>query len=154
MSLNNLPQVIIAMVKVRRVSVVDVDLCVGCMMCVFACNRRFGNGGVAASAIKVMSIGGVERGFRVIVCRACTDPPCASVCPTRALQPRKGGGVILDFEKCVGCGNCVRACPFGAISWDEEINKPIVCTYCGYCVRYCPYGVIKLEEVGVVEHAG
>jgi Fe-S-cluster-containing dehydrogenase component len=132
---------------VKRVSVVDVDLCVGCMMCVFACTRRFGEGGVSKSAIRVASIGGIERGFTVIVCRACSDPPCAASCPTDALKPRKGGGIVFDPAKCVGCGNCVRACPYGALMWDEESSKPIVCTYCGYCVNYCPYGVIKLEEV-------
>ena len=132
---------------VKRVSVVDVELCVGCMSCVFACNRRFGDGGVAKSAIKVLSIGGVERGFTVVVCRACPDPPCAAACPTEALKRREGGGVVLDHTKCVGCGNCVRACPYGAVLWDEESNKPIVCVHCGYCTQYCPYGVIKLEEV-------
>lgn len=133
--------------KPRRLSVVDVDLCVGCMMCVFACSRRFGDGGVARSAIKVASIGGIERGFTVIVCRACPDPPCASVCPTDALNRREGGGVVLNQGKCIGCGNCVKACPYGAVMWDEEANKPIVCMYCGYCARYCPYGVIEIEEV-------
>ncbi|MEM1508577.1 MAG: 4Fe-4S binding protein [Thermofilaceae archaeon] len=132
---------------VKRLSVVDVDLCVGCMMCVFACSRRFGDGGVSKSAIKVASIGGIERGFRVIVCRACSDPPCAYVCPTTALKQREGGGVSINLAKCIGCGNCVRACPYGAIMWDEEASKPVVCAHCGYCTRYCPYEVIKLEEV-------
>ncbi|HDD34112.1 MAG TPA: [Fe-S]-binding protein [Thermofilaceae archaeon] len=118
------------------------------MMCVFACARRFGDGGVARSAIRVASIGGIERGCRVIVCRACTDPPCAASCPTGALKPRRGGGVIMDPKKCVSCGNCVRACPIGAVMWDEEANKPIICVHCGICVDYCKYEVIKLEEVG------
>lgn len=132
---------------VKRLSVVDVDLCVGCMMCVFACSRRFGDGGVSKSAIKVASIGGIERGFRVIVCRACPDPPCAYVCPTAALKRKEGGGVTINLTKCIGCGNCVKACPYGAIMWDEETSKPVVCAHCGYCTRYCPYGVIRLEEV-------
>ncbi len=131
----------------KKLSVVDVEKCVGCMSCVFACNRRFGEGGVAKSAIRVRSMGGIERGFTVIVCHACRDPPCASVCPTGALRPRKGGGVILDPSKCIGCGNCVRACPIGAVMWDEENNKPVICIHCGYCVNYCPYGVLALEEV-------
>ncbi len=131
----------------KRLSVVDVDLCVGCMMCVFACSRRFGDGGVSKSAIKVASIGGIERGFKVIVCRACLDPPCIHVCPTGALKRREGGGVVIDLARCIECGNCVAACPYRAIMWDEETNRPVICTHCGYCTRYCPYGVIKLEEV-------
>ncbi|MCX8176661.1 MAG: [Fe-S]-binding protein, partial [Candidatus Bathyarchaeota archaeon] len=67
--------------KVKRLVSVDVDLCVGCQCCMFACNRRFGEAGISKSAIRVVSAGGVERGFVVIVCRACLDPPCARVCP-------------------------------------------------------------------------
>ena len=130
----------------KKLSVIDVDLCVGCMSCVFACNRRFGDAGVSKSAIKVASIGGIERGFTVIVCRACPDPPCAASCPTGALKPRPGGGVISNSRKCVSCGNCVRACPIGAVMWDEEVNKPIICVHCGMCVGYCPYGVLEMEE--------
>ena len=58
---------------------------------------------------------GIGNGFVVIVCRACPDPPCARVCPTDALVMREGGGVRLKHELCIGCGNCVEACPQGAI---------------------------------------
>jgi len=133
---------------VKRLVIVDVDLCVGCQCCMFACNRRFGEAGISKSAIKVTSAGGVERGFVVIICRACLDPPCARVCPTGALTARDGGGVVLRMDKCIGCKNCVSACSVNAISWDEENGKPIICTYCGYCVDFCPYGVLKLESIG------
>ncbi|MDW8044332.1 MAG: 4Fe-4S binding protein [Nitrososphaerota archaeon] len=128
-----------------RLSVVDVDLCVGCQSCMFACTRRFGEGGLSKSSIHVRSAGGFERGFVVIVCKACEDPPCARVCPTDALRLRIGGGVILRKEKCIGCGNCVKACVIGAVFWDDESNKPVICIHCGYCAKFCPYGVIKLE---------
>lgn len=133
---------------VKRLAVIDVDLCVGCQSCMFACSRRFGDAGLASSAILVKSVGGVERGFTVIVCRACKDPPCARVCPVDALDVREGGGVILDASTCIGCGFCTEACPYGAIFWSEEQNKPIVCVYCGYCADYCPYDVIALEDIG------
>jgi len=132
---------------VKRLVVTDPDLCVGCMSCMFACSRRFPEAGLAKSAIHVRSVGGFERGFTVIVCRACKDPPCAKVCPTNALVKRKGGGVILYASKCIGCGNCVRACPFGAIQWDYDDNKPVICMHCGFCVNFCPYGVLALEEI-------
>lgn len=132
----------------KRLSVVDVDRCVGCQSCMFACTRRTGQGGLAASRIHVRSAGGFRKGFVVIVCRACNDPPCARVCPTSALVPRAGGGVRFDADKCIGCHNCETACPFGAVLWDESQNKPLICVYCGYCARYCPYDVLALEEIG------
>ena len=113
----------------------------------FACTRRRGYGGLGFSAIHVRSTGGIESGFTVIVCRACPDPPCQKVCPTGALTVRKGGGVRLNVDKCIGCGYCVDACPFGAIFWNPEVNKPIVCVYCGYCVDFCPHKVLTFEEV-------
>jgi carbon-monoxide dehydrogenase iron sulfur subunit len=131
----------------KRLSVIDVDRCVGCQACMFACARRGGQGGLAGSCIRVRSAGGMRRGFVVIVCRACLDPPCARVCPTDALRPRQGGGVRLQDELCIGCGNCVAACPFGAVFWEPEQSKPQICIYCGYCAAYCPYDVIALEEV-------
>jgi carbon-monoxide dehydrogenase iron sulfur subunit len=131
----------------KRLAVLDADRCVGCQMCMFACNRRFSSGGYSKSAIHVRSVGGVEKGFTVVVCRACEDPPCVKTCPTDALRKRVGGGVLLDPSKCIGCGRCIDACVIGAVFWDEEKNKPIICVHCGYCTRYCPYNVIGLEEV-------
>ncbi len=132
---------------VKRVSVIDVERCVGCQACMFACTRRFGVGGTGDARIMVRSVGGIRRGFVVVVCRACPDPPCAHVCPTAALTARDGGGVVFHPDKCLGCGNCVDACPYGAVFWDDVTGKPQICVYCGICAQYCPYDVISLEEV-------
>ena len=131
---------------VKRLALVDTDLCIGCQCCMFACARRLGVGGFEKAAIMVRSAGGMERGFVVIVCRACLDPPCSKACPTRALTPQEGGGVRLEVDRCIGCQACLRSCIIKAIAWDEQTNKPIVCSHCGYCAEFCPYGVIKLED--------
>ncbi len=135
----------------RRLAVIDMDRCVGCQSCMFACNRRHGSGGLAHSAIHISSVGGISRGFSVKVCRACWDPPCISVCPTGALEKRIGGGVKFHPDLCVGCKSCISACILGAITWNTEEKKPIICIYCGICAKYCPYQVIELEDTGTVQ---
>ena len=134
-------------------AVTDAERCVGCQSCMFACTRKHGEGGLAETCLVVRSVGGMERGFIVVVCRACGEPPCAKVCPTGALKLRSGGGVRLNIAKCIGCGHCREACLIGAIFWDEEINKPMICIHCGYCVRFCPHGVLRLEEGEASGHA-
>lgn len=131
----------------KRLFVLDADHCVGCQLCVFACARRPGVGGLSGTGIWVRSAGGIRKGFVVVACRACADPSCARVCPVDALEIRPEGGVRLHPELCIGCRNCVGACPFGAAIWDSAHEKPTICTGCGYCVEYCAYDVLKLKEL-------
>lgn len=61
-------------------------------------------------------------------------------------------GVSGCPQGCVGLGDCVRACQFGALQMDEETGLPIVnseqCGACGACVKACPRGVIQLRYKG------
>lgn len=58
---------------------------------------------------------------------------------------------VLDEKKCDGCKKCFEVCNFGAISWDEERNRPIfnsmLCEGCGACQLVCPQKAIKLVKV-------
>ena len=137
-----------------RLNVVDPDRCVGCQSCMYACSRVHGQAGLARQRITVRSAGGMERGFVVIVCRACAQPPCSTVCPHQALARREEGGVKFAPELCTGCGFCRRACPVGAVFWDDAQNKPMICVYCGYCAKHCPHEVLSLQRKGGDAHAG
>ena len=53
---------------------------------------------------------------------------------------------------CLGCGDCVAACQFGALSMDPVTGLPVVdetrCTACGACVKACPKFIIELRPQG------
>ena len=129
-----------------KLAVRDAMRCVGCQSCMFACSRRSGNAGLSNTCIGVKSAGGISKGYNVIVCRSCENPPCATVCPTGALVPKEGGGVRLKSSKCIGCGLCKDACIIDAVFWNEKDNKPVICIQCGICVKYCPYEVLEFQK--------
>lgn len=61
---------------------------------------------------------------------------------SRGSQPKR----LLIEEWCEGCGRCVEACDFGALSMEE--GRPLVsmakCMLCGYCAKVCPHFCLKV----------
>lgn len=51
---------------------------------------------------------------------------------------------------CLGFGDCVDVCSFGALTIDSETGLPVVdpdkCTACGACVKACPKAIIELRK--------
>jgi carbon-monoxide dehydrogenase iron sulfur subunit len=94
-------------------------------------------------------------------CRHCEDAPCARVCPSGALsRPSVDEPVLIDQERCIGCGFCVQACPFGVVrlapgpSGDKK--AVIKCDLCvkrqaeglqPACVAACPVKALSFAEV-------
>lgn len=63
----------------------------------------------------------------------------------------------LDSNVCTGCGDCIPACPTGALARIAEkavLARPDLCSYCAGCEAVCPAGAIALPYQIVVERAG
>ncbi len=148
--------------------VADTALCVGCGRCELACTEfNDGKASPTLSRIKIdrnLNFGpGGEPAWReregnwgdgLIVqdlCMQCPHPvPCAGMCPENAIVLAPGTGArIVDPEKCTGCRDCLKACPWEMLSFDAETNKATKCHLCGgkpKCVEACPAG--SLSYVG------
>ncbi|MFZ0451639.1 MAG: 4Fe-4S dicluster domain-containing protein, partial [Desulfatiglandaceae bacterium] len=74
--------------------------------------------------------------FRVNTCRHCDDPDCVGVCPEGAVRKRGDGIVVLDEQKCTGCGLCIDECPHDAISFDDDRGVARKCNLCYHRVDY------------------
>jgi anaerobic carbon-monoxide dehydrogenase iron sulfur subunit len=127
----------------------EFDLCTGCGSCLLACsNRAAGGYSPRLARLKILS----ERENlvnRPVVCLQCENPFCLNSCPFEAIsRVAETGVVLIDKEKCTGCGNCVSACPDQMIQLDAN-HRADKCDLCGgdpLCVKYCVPGALKLVE--------
>lgn len=60
------------------------------------------------------------------LCNHCRKPICVKVCPTQATFINKEGIVIQDMHRCIGCRNCMAACPYGSRSFNFEDPRPYI----------------------------
>ncbi len=108
----------------RYVMTIDLRRCVGCQTCTAACKGTNATPpGIQWRRVLDLETGEfpeVRRTFLPVACMHCGDPPCESVCPTEATTKRDDGLVAIDYELCIGCANCVMACPFDARSIVHE----------------------------------
>jgi Fe-S-cluster-containing hydrogenase component 2 len=131
--------------------VVDSEKCSGCRHCELVCSDHlFGVFNPKLSAIRVdRDYGGAAPWIETHACHQCHEPWCLSVCPKDALErDAKTGALLIDAKKCDGCGDCVKACPFGMIKIRKETKKAFKCDLCGgepQCVKECPMGALSLK---------
>lgn len=134
------------MAKVIRTD--EINKCIGCFACMLTCSAvNSKNHSIRKSCIHIQTSGGLTGKFIANICQACREPYCAEVCPSDALIPRKGGGVLLDTHKCIGCRRCKNACTVGAIGFDEDKRRPLICRHCGTCAQFCPHGCLLVKNV-------
>lgn len=132
---------------------IDLDSCVGCRACVIACRAEWELQD-GRSRCWVTPVGPEEiqpnqlaATFYVGQCNHCDEPSCIKECPTSATYKADNGVVLVNRELCIGCGNCVVACPYGA-RFSSRIDKKVEkCTFCDgriqnalqpACVQTCP----------------
>ncbi len=57
--------------------------------------------------------------------------------------------VMVDGEKCVGCGECIDICPVEVYEMQTEKSVPVnedECLGCESCVEVCEHDAIVIEE--------
>jgi Fe-S-cluster-containing dehydrogenase component len=171
--------------------VIDLDTCVGCQACVVHCKEW--NTSSTASPLADTDPYGLEpsgawlnrvHGFEVDdsetgscgrtvhfprSCLHCENAACVTVCPTGASYKREEDGIVLvDEAKCIGCGLCAWACPYGAREMDGVAKVMKKCTLCidriynehlpveerePACVRTCPARARHFGDLGDAESA-
>jgi TPP-dependent indolepyruvate ferredoxin oxidoreductase alpha subunit len=126
----------------------DTDKCVGCDICEYACSwEKEGVFNPTKSRIRALRLDVLSN--LALTCRLCKDAPCVSVCPKDALhQPKERGVISVDEEKCDGCGWCIEACQFGAVTLHQKTRKPIICDTCNgepKCIQECPESALNFK---------
>jgi Fe-S-cluster-containing dehydrogenase component len=128
---------------------IDPSRCIGCRACEAACRECDSHKGES-----MIMVDFIDRGLSVAtqptVCMHCQDPvaPCAQVCPVMAILISPDG-VVQQAEpsRCIGCRNCVYACPFGVPKFDLESRLMKKCNLCydrtsqglrPWCAQACP----------------
>lgn len=146
----------------------DAAACSGCKACQVACKDKHGlEVGRLWRRVYEVSGGGwrqVDGAWLTdafaynlsIGCNHCRRPICAELCPAQAISKRDDGIVLLDGDKCLGCGYCRWGCPYDALQYDESAGQMSKCTFCydeidagrpPACVAACPMRVLDYGDI-------
>ena len=89
-------------------------------------------------------------------CSHCDNAACMKVCPTGAMHRDENGLVSVDDRRCIGCGYCELACPYGNPKVDRDQGHSVKCDGCAertvkglvpICVEACPMRAIEFGPI-------
>jgi Fe-S-cluster-containing hydrogenase component 2 len=131
--------------------VVYPQLCTGCGQCQLGCSYVH-EGVYWPTVARVQLVKFEERCLSVpTTCVYCEKPVCEETCPSGAMSHHpESGFALVSEEACIGCKECVNACPFGAAGFNPERRVATRCDLCQgdpECVKVCPSGAIRYETL-------
>lgn len=133
---------------------IDPQKCTACNQCITACStKHYGVNDPDYSRIKILRFD--TRRLNVpVICMACSNSPCVSVCPMNARERQANGSLVTDTEKCIGCKACLYICPVGSPAYHPITGQTMTCDMCGddpegpRCVAACSeYGALTICDV-------
>jgi Fe-S-cluster-containing dehydrogenase component len=139
---------------------IDPSRCIGCQACFHACAECDTHRGTSMIHLEY-----ADRAQSVqtvpVVCMHCEDPACANACPADAIKKTADGIVQSALQsRCIGCSNCVLACPFGVPKYVARIDQMMKCDQCydrtstgkrPMCVTVCPSGALAYGKRREIE---
>ena len=136
---------------------IDINKCIFCHSCTYACNNENGPKDLKRRKILTVRQDHSEDTIHFSTsCNHCETPACMTVCNKNALKKLRNGIVVLDKKKCNGCAKCVAVCPFQAIKIDNKTNKADKCDMCyrrlqkgqqPICVEACIANAIYIDDI-------
>jgi Fe-S-cluster-containing dehydrogenase component len=130
---------------------IDPSRCIGCQACYHACSECETHRGESMIHLEYLDRSQSTQTVPV-VCMHCEDPACAKVCPADAIKKTPDGIVQSAMQpRCIGCSNCVLACPFGVPKYYPKMDQMMKCDMCydrtsvgkrPMCVTVCPSGAL------------
>ena len=138
----------------RMTLVANPQACTGCRICETVCSLSKTEDICPEMARIIIDREPFEGRFLPKICHQCSIPFCLNACPVFAITiSDETGAVIIDDEKCTGCGLCEKACPYGMIIMGRNDKKAFKCDLCGgepRCVELCPSNSLGIAYFGGV----